>query len=357
MNANLENEKAALEIQKLKNEVGPLGVFASHIWPMLATVLTILVSVIAVVVSLLTASRQTDFQQRQSEREQAQKHKEELFKAVELATDPNGKVDRRIAAIWELNRFWDIHSDTVSEEQVLIANVLAAELTPADENRFARCAAAEVIGNAEGPEAEKLGKQEAFAKTLSEILYGKSSGEIGLVVRQHLLLRSAQPGSRDPSGHLINPDPGASNRCLTALDATREAIRINWGYLRGVNLNETDLSRIQLYEADLAGTSLRGAYLGHANFRCANLSNADLSHANWEDADLHFAVVTNAKPKEFVEYAVSRGAYADLTDDQWLQWRKNKFLVKQKKPILEAFQGGQEGSRCGMDEIPPVELK
>jgi len=342
VHSDLENKKASLEIKKLENEVGPLGIFASHFWPMIATGLTILISVIAVVVSLMTQHEQV-----------IEKHKEGLSKAVELATDPNGKADRRIAAIWELNRFWDIHSDRVTDEQVLVANVLAAELTLGDDYRFARCAAAEVIGNAEGPRARKGDEQEAFAKTLSEVLYGKSSGEIGLIVRQHLLLRSAQPGPWNSFGYPINPDPNASNRCMTSLDATREAIRNNWGYLRAINLNQTDLSRIQLYEADLAGASLRSAYLGHANFRCANLSNADLTGANWDNADLHFAAVTNAKPQDFVDYAINHGAYKDLTDDQWLQWRLNTFLVKQQKPILQ----GTDGSRCGTDEIPPVELK
>ena len=354
MNPALEEEKAVLEIKKLKNEVGLLGRFSTHVWPIMATALTIVLSVIALRVSFRTENRQTDFQQRQSEREQAQKHNEEVYKAVELATDPNGKADRRIAGIWELNRFWDIHSDTLSGEQVLIANVLAGELSLGDDQRFARCAAAEVMGMAEGPHAHRGDTQEKFAKRLSEVLYGKSTGEIGLVVRQHLLLRSAQPGPGDSFGYPITPDARASNRCMTALDATREAIRNNWGYLRSVNLNQTDLSRIQLYEADLAGASLRSAFLGHANFRCANLSNADLTSAKeWQSADLHFAVVTNAKPKEFVAYAVARGAYGDMTDDQWLRWRDHNFLVKSGKANLE----GQEGSHCGQDEIPSVELK
>jgi hypothetical protein len=202
-------------------------------------------------------------------------------------------------------------------------------------------------------EARKSGKEEEFARYMSKILYGDRSGAIGLVIRQHLLLRSAQLASHDSSGYSSEPDPRASNSCVTALDATREAIRSNWGYLREVNLNGTDLSRIQLYEADLAGASVRSAYLRNANFRCANLSGADLTSAKWQDADFHFAVVRGATPKEFVEYAIKHGAYNDMTDEQWLRWRDNEFLVKEKTPILDA----KNGSQCEKDEIPPVDLK
>lgn len=329
--ADLEVKKTELEIKKLRGETGVLGTFSAHVWPMIATALTLMISVIALSVSLHTQNLQLTFQREQMAREEAQKHKEALSKAVELATDPAAKPDRRIAGIWQLNDFWGNEDD-----QVVVANVLAAELVLGDEYRFARCAAAEVIGNAEGREAHKGGHDEESAIRMTNLLYGDRRFGPGLVVRQHLLLRSAQGGS-------TKPDPRASNRCLTALDATREAIRNNWGYLRDVELSGTDLSWIRLRGADLAGASLANAYLGNANFRCANLSNADLTGAEWRTADFQFAVVNDAKPKEFVAYAVTNGAFDRMTDQEWLTWRDNSFFVSDRRAVLHE----SKGSRCG----------
>jgi hypothetical protein len=339
MTESPERQKLHLEIKQLRDQTGPLGVFSANVWPMIATAITLAISLYALLLSLRTQRAQFELQQKQFMQEQSAKHKEALSKAIELATDPNGKPDRRIAGIWQLNDFWG-----APEDQVLVANVLAAELTLGDEYRFARCAAAEVIGDAEGTEANKNEPGERVAARMTRMLYGHNSGDIGLVVRQHLLLRATQFGPTDSSGYSTKPDPEASNSCTTALDATREAIRGNWGYLRDVNLNGTDLSRIQLYEADMAGAIFQYAYLRNANFRCANLSNADFTHANWYNADFHFANVTGSTPDEFVKYAVNHGgAFVGMTDEQWLKWRKNGFLVDKKTFVLDS----QNGTRCG----------
>lgn len=332
-----EVQKTQLEIKKLRGETGVLGTFSAHVWPMIATALTLVISIIALSLSLHAQSLQVAFQREQMAREAAQKHKDALSKAVELATDPTAKPDRRIAGIWQLNDFWGNEDD-----QVVVANVLAAELVLGDEYRFARCAAAEVIGNAEGREAHKGGHEEKSAIRMTNLLYGDRRFGPGLVIRQHLLLRSAQDSSS-------KPDPRASNRCLTALDATREAIRNNWGYLRDVELSGTDLSWIQLREADLAGANLVNAYLGNANFRCANLSNADLSGAEWRTADFQFTVVNGAKPPEFVAYAVTNGAFDQMTDEDWLTWRNNSFLVAEGRAVLR----DSKGSRCGERDLAP----
>jgi hypothetical protein len=345
---SLERQKVELEIRKLRSETGPLGTFSALVWPMVATAITLAISLYALWISVHTQQAQLQLQTKQNIQEQSQKHKQSLAKAIELATDPLGKPDRRIAGIWQLSDFWGS-----PEDQVLVANVLAAELTLGDDYRFARCAAADVIGNAYGPEATKGGSQEELGVRMARMLYGHRSGDIGLVVRQHLLLRATQFGPTDRSGYSTKPDPKASNSCSTALDATREAIRGNWGYLREINLNGTDLSRIQLYEADMAGASFQRAYLQNANFRCANLSNADFDNANWGNADFHFANVTGSKPTKFVEYAISKGAFIKMTDEQWLKWRGNGFLVDNQQFVLDS----KRGSRCGEMELPPAPLR
>lgn len=292
--------------------------------------------------------RSSNYKRRKISKNKPDKIKQSLAKAIELATDPQGKPDRRIAGIWQLSDFW-----TTRDDEVLIANVLAAELTLSDDYRLARCAAADVIGNAYGADAIEGHPDQPHAARVSGILYGNRSGDVGLVIRQHLLLRATQFGPTDRSGYSTRPDPKASNSCVTALDATREAIRGNWGYLRNINLNGTDLSRIQLYEADLANASFQHAYLRNANFRCANLSGTDFTNANWEGADFHFADVTGAFPSKFVAYAKNNGAFVDMADDQWLKWREKGFLVSNHAFVLDSANG----SRCGEADLPPAPLR
>jgi hypothetical protein len=345
---SLEKEKTELEIKQLRNETGVLGTFSAIIWPVIATVITLAISLYALLLSVHTQQAQLELQRTQHEQEKNNNLKQNLAKAIELATDPQGKPDRRIAGIWQLNDFL-----ATKDDEVLVANVLAAELTLGDDYRLARCAAAEVIADAYGADGVKGGSQEQRAARMAGILYGNRSGDIGLVVRQHLLLRATEFGPTDRFGYSTSPDPKASNSCVTALDATREAIRKNWGYLREVNLNGTDLSRTQLYEADMANASFQHAYLRDANFRCADLSGADFTDANWDGADFHFANVTGAVPPTFVEYAKNNGAFVKMTDDQWLKWRKKGFLVFDHSFVLDSTSG----SRCGEADLPPAPLR
>jgi Pentapeptide repeats (9 copies) len=243
-----------------------------------------------------------------------------------------------VAGVWQLNEFWG-----TDEDQKLVASVLAAELTLPDDYRLVRCAAAEVIGNAESAVAKKENPDKE-RQTLVRILYGNKDGEIGLVEHQHLLLRATYFGPTDAWGYSNTPDPKASNNCATALDASREAIRLSWAYLHEVNLNGTDLSQIQLYEADLAGASLRSAYLNHANFKCANLSHADFEGAHWDTADFSFANVTGSKPDKFRDYARAHGALPDTTDADCVKWRDNGFRVSKKGSVLFDSANGME---CG----------
>jgi hypothetical protein len=333
-----EREKLALEIQQLKDQLSPIGKLLSYFWPIFSSALTLTVSFGAIYISLSTTTRQLAFQEKE-------RHDEGLRKAVELATDGSGFADRRIAGIWQLNGLWkDGHDDEI------LASVLSAELTLGDDRRFARCAAAEVIGNAitAADLAEDPVHAEHDARRRVHLLYGSRSGDIGIVVQQHLMLRQIIGDQRDQNGCFRKVDPLASTSCTTALDATREAIRKNWEYLRDANLNCTDLSKIQLYEADLSKASLRGAALPHSNFRCSNLFQADMTGADWTMADFRFANVTGAIPAEFVRFATAHGAFEHMDDDTWLRWRRAGFLVKGGGYLLKEGSG----SRCGEGEVP-----
>jgi uncharacterized protein YjbI with pentapeptide repeats len=139
---------------------------------------------------------------------------------------------------------------------------------------------------------------------------------LGLVTEQNKLLWNNSKSSDDKN---------ATNVCRTGLDATREAIRKNWEYLREVNLGDTHLERIQLYLADLHGASLIRATLNDANFRCANLQGADFTDSNWKDRnvnmDLKYANVRDVKPDEFKEWATTKGEATDKMDEAgWADW-------------------------------------
>jgi hypothetical protein len=292
--AQLELTKLELENTHLKADIG-FGWIARQLWPIISTILTVVLSTTALYLSLSTQNRQINFQQ-------AQAHQQSLARALELATDGSNGTDRRVAGIWQLNEYWREPGD-----QRLVASTLAAELALPDEHRFARCAAAEVIGGAiASVPAENRPR-------LAQILFGSAAGELGVVIRQHQLLRT------------IKTDLTPSSDCQTALDATREAIRKSSTYLREVNLDQTDLSAIQLFGADLHGARLIGSVVTDANIRCANMSNVNLDGAGgWQSLDFTSANVRDLQPITIRKYALDHGA-VEMTDEQWLAWRAHGF--------------------------------
>jgi hypothetical protein len=299
--SRFQEQKVDFEVKKLISDTSWLGRFSSKIWPIVATVITLYLSGFATYVSLTTQKQQALIGQRQ-------KHQEALIDALKLATDGSGEVDRRIAGIWELKQSWQD-----PDEFEVTASVLSAQLTLPDKDRFARCAAAEVIGNA-------MSTGKAHQAELARLLYGNRDGEIGLVIRQHQLMKTSGTAEQ------------ATNSCLTALDATREAIRKNWRYLHDVNLNDTDLSKIQLYSADLSGAVFLNSKVNDANFRCSNLSGAVLTGTNWETGDFRFANVRDATPEAFRAFAIRSGA-VEMSDADWQAWRNNGFRIDQGKPV------------------------
>ena len=80
-------------------------------------------------------------------------------------------------------------------------------------------------------------------------------------------------------------------------------------FLRGANLQDTDLYEAELQGANLQGADLQGADLGRAFLQGASLEGADLRGAYLLDTDLRGAELENAKievPKKYVGKAFAR---------------------------------------------------
>jgi hypothetical protein len=194
--SRLEEQKLALEVKKLASESDVVGRFASRIWPMVASMLTLFVSVAAIWISISTPEKQRLFEERQ-------KHAEHLSDALKLATDGTGEVDRRIAGIWQLSIAWKSPDDFATA-----ASVLTAEALP-DKDRFARCAAAEVLGSAMST------VDPDHRASLARLLFGDTDGNLGLITHQNYVLQKT----------VQTKNTSTSASCESALDATKEAIR------------------------------------------------------------------------------------------------------------------------------------
>lgn len=166
--SRLEKRKLTLEIKKLASETDAVGKFASRVWPMLASLLTLSVSAVAVLISISTQEKQRLFEERQ-------KHSEHLTEVLKLATDSSGEVDRRIAGIWQLSTAWKNPDDFATA-----ASVLTAELGLPDKDRFARCAAAEALGSAMST------VDPGHRASLARLLFGDAEGNLGLVTHQNI---------------------------------------------------------------------------------------------------------------------------------------------------------------------------
>jgi uncharacterized protein YjbI with pentapeptide repeats len=129
-----------------------------------------------------------------------------------------------------------------------------------------------VIGNAIDQETSA-----AESERLRKLLYGDSlSGASGAVTRYQKDLTALK---------LVLPPNAVNLQSVDlSLQATREAIRLNWENLEFGMFAEHDLTGIDLYKA-----KAHGAYFGKAILVAANLCGADLSQANFEQANLSYA--------------------------------------------------------------------
>jgi hypothetical protein len=306
--ATRELKKLDLEIQDLELRTGWLGRLSNLLWPIIATVLTV----------LLTYST-ARMSQQQSEQEERNKRREILDRAVNSATD-NSSMDRRFAGIWALDQFW-----TDKDNEQTVASTLAAELTLSDDKSLASCAAAEVIGNGlQGPESYVGGSDQERSARIARFLYGYRDGTLGIVSRINVYLQRTQNRTRPHSVDEVV-------LCTNALDASKEAIRKNWEYLRDTNLNDTDLTGAGLYEADLAHSVMNRADLREADLRCANLAGVQATDINLDSGTrLNFANLGVSEDHSQITLPTVPDRYPHLlhlSDEQWRQWRQLKFPV------------------------------
>jgi len=321
--ATTNRKKRNLEVDDLKNRVGFWGRFSTVLWPVIGSLLTIVLSVLTYRIS----HQQTKLAKQMDNIEIANKDRETLDRALSAATDNSNSVDRRIAGIWELAGFWSNQQD-----EKVVASVLSAELIlPEDRYRFARCAAAEALGDAiQGKSSYRGGADENRSKRIAKQLYGATDGTLGLVTTANIFLRRSSTNRKEDT----------AEHCLTPLAATKEAIRKNWEYLRATNLNVVDLSQTELYAADLAGSMLNDTHLEKAIFRCANLFGTSLSGAHYEGADFRLANVSKVTPGDIQDDLIKHYGAIELSDEAWQQWRHNHFQVDDKgRPVLVAGQG------------------
>jgi uncharacterized protein YjbI with pentapeptide repeats len=90
--------------------------------------------------------------------------------------------------------------------------------------------------------------------------------------------------------------------------------------LRRGNLAKADLRHADLKDADLSGANLAETDLGETDLSRADLRDTDLSRAKWKEIrGIKLANVYGVRnaPDGFIDWALSHGAVAIQTDDDW----------------------------------------
>jgi Pentapeptide repeats (8 copies) len=207
------------------------------------------VSLAALIVSLVTSNRQARLQYEQDD--------QKLFAAnLDTATNDTLGTTRRLTSIWTLSSFW--HDD---KHEQLLAETLSALLTSPGYKTIG-LAAADAIGLAITDAMDEATKSRRAA-----LLYGTTgTWNVGTVIRQQKFLMGSDT-------HPCSSEDNDDYR----VEATRQAIRRNWEYLRNTHFWAADLTGARLYLADLSGAFLRDAKLNRADLRGASVEAADLT--------------------------------------------------------------------------------
>jgi hypothetical protein len=90
--------------------------------------------------------------------------------------------------------------------------------------------------------------------------------------------------------------------------------------LRRGNLAKADLRHADLKDSDLSGANLAETDLGETDLSRADLRDTDLSRAKWKEIrGIKLANVYGVRnaPDGFIDWALSQGAVAIQTDDDW----------------------------------------
>jgi hypothetical protein len=224
---DLEKQKLRLEISELGSKTDTVGRLSAKYWAVIAALLTFYIGFV-----------QNHMNQKNNEHQL-------VNSAVQAATDIENS-QRQIAGIWALDEFL---KEDYEAYETTITSTLAADLL--DNDKRVHCEAAEVLGEAiTGPDGFYGRQAEARSKRLARSLYGDAKdGSVGIVTRLNSVLRAeaekraekAEPVADEISAETYSPPP--VRFCETPLDATKEAIRRNWEYLRSVNLDRTELAR------------------------------------------------------------------------------------------------------------------
>jgi hypothetical protein len=245
----LELEKLRAEVALARSQVTFLGQFSRLLWPMITSAVTVGVSLAALIVSLVTSNRQARLQYEQDD--------QKLFAAnLDTATNDTLGTTRRLTSIWTLSSFW--HDD---KHEQLLAETLSALLTSPGYKTIG-LAAADAIGLAITDAMDEATKSRRAA-----LLYGTTgTWNVGTVIRQQKFLMGSDT-------HPCSSEDNDDYR----VEATRQAIRRNWEYLRNTHFWAADLTGARLYLADLSGAFLRDAKLNRADLRGASVEAADLT--------------------------------------------------------------------------------
>jgi len=293
----LELEKLRAEVALAKSQVTFLGNFSRLMWPMITSAVTVGVSLAALIVSLVTSNKQARLQYEQDD--------EKLFAAnLEIAMNDALGSTRRVTSISTLSSFWG----NEKHEKVLAETLSALLAAPGD--KVIGMAAADVIGLAITEPLDEQGKARRAA-----LLYGSTNTwEVGTVIRQHKFLIG---GDSLPCESPRNGDDDP-------VEATREAIRKNWEFLRRAHLRGTDLTGIRLYGADLTGAYLVEAKLDRADLRGAMIDGADFTDSCVRGTNVRDVRGTPMRPVNFRSWALDQGA-VEMTEAQFETWRRNGF--------------------------------
>jgi hypothetical protein len=295
----LELEKLRAEVALAKSQVTFLGNFSRLMWPVITSAVTVGVSLAALIVSLVTSSRQARLQYAQDE--------QKLFAGnLEIATNDALGATRRVTSIWTLSSFW-----ADGKHDGVLAETLSALLSVGDDKGTAiGLAAADVIGLAiTAPMDEQLKARRAA------LLYGSTqTWEVGTVVRQQKFLLGSD--SRPCELPRDNGD--------IRVEATREAVRKNWEYLRHAHFRGIDLTGSRLYQADLTGAYLQDAKLDKADLRGATIEGADFTGSCVRGTNVKDVSGTPAAPENFRSWALQHGA-VEMTEPQFDAWRQAGF--------------------------------
>jgi hypothetical protein len=293
----LELEKLRAEVALAKSQVTSLGNFSRLMWPVIVSAVTVGVSLAALIVSLVTSSRQARLQYEQDD--------QKLFAGnLETATNDALGATRRIASIWTLSSFWND-----GKHDALLAETLSALLGAVDDKSIGM-AAADVIGVAITTSTDQETKKRRAA-----LLYGRTdTWEVGTVIRQQKFLVGSDARPCDATND--NED----NR----VQATREAIRKNWEYLRGAHLRGTDLMTARLSGADLTGAYVVDAKLDKADLRKAIVEKADFTGSCVRGTNVKDLIGTPRAPANFGSWALEHGA-VQMDEFQFEMWRRSGF--------------------------------